>query len=352
MKIAPPAVSFIPPQPVSIEEPHARTVEQHADAADQPLMRSKRAIKGFSWFGRRPSAPPSLPSPGSIAPAPIPRPPTPAPKPLPKPGPSVKPGQPLSVDKFKEAGQAIVHANKIKVSDELLMTQLRKQAPISVAEAAKRVIDANSLVKAGVISTGPNASRVPRDAFISAGITGLVSAPINVAAYAGSVASGESIKSSYAPGVLPSPFLPGAASPPKAAGGSAPVQSTPSSADPISAQLDEVEMKLLGMATTVMFTLGDTSRAFTKDDTWPTDNVGRLGNLEKLLGVSEQHLKKASRQNGLVFKPYKPGSPIPTEPKDRLDLMEKKFACMTEAYEKLRFLAAMKDSQNKAEASA
>ncbi|QTV20297.1 hypothetical protein J9321_16900 [Pseudomonas fluorescens] len=264
----------------------------------------------------------------------------------------MKPGQPLSVDKFKEAGQVIVHANKIKVSDELLMTQLRKQAPISVAEAAKRVIDANSLVKAGVISTGPNASRVARDAFISAGITGLVSAPINVAAYAGSVASGESIKSSYAPGVLPPPFLPGAASPPKATGGSAPVQSTPSSADPISAQLDEVEMKLLGMATTVMFTLGDTSSVFTKDDTWPTDNVGRLGNLEKLLGVSEQHLKKATRQNGLVFKPYKPGLPTPTEPKDRLDLMEKKFACMTEAYEKLRFLAAMKDSQNKAEASA
>ena len=92
--------------------------------------------------------------------------------------------------------------NKIKANDELMMANLRKQAPISVAEAAKRVFDADRLVKAGVIDTGPSALRVARDAAISAGITGMVSAPINVAAYAGSVAAGERIKSSYAPGVL------------------------------------------------------------------------------------------------------------------------------------------------------
>ncbi|MDQ0652250.1 hypothetical protein [Pseudomonas cedrina] len=278
---------------------------------------------------------------------PTPKPPTPAPKSSPRPGPSAKPGQHPPLDKFKGAGQAAIHANKIKANDEVLMTNLRKHAPMNVAEAAKRLIDAERLVKSGVIATGPNASRVARDAFISAGITGMVSAPINVAAYAGSVATGEAIKSSYAPGVLPPPFLPSTAGSAKTA--SLPVEPTPSKAGPISTQLDEVEMKLLGMSSTVMFTLGDTGSVFTKDEHWPTDTNGRLANVEKLLQVSEQHLKKAARQNGLVFKPYKPAEPIPTEPKDRLALIDKKFERMAETYEKLRFLAAMKDSENKAE---
>lgn len=258
---------------------------------------------------------------------------------------------PAPVEKFKGAGQAFLNAERIKANDELLMANLRKQAPISVAEAAKRLIDAESLVKAGVISTGPNASRVARDAFISAGITGLVSAPINVGAYAGSAAAGESIKSSYTPGVLPPPFLPGAANSPKPATVAvAPTQSSTvsTSPDPLSQRLDEVEMKLLGMASTVMFALGDTSSVFTKDENWPSERGARLNNMEKLLGVAEQHFKKAARQNALVFKPYKPGEAIPTEPKERLDLMERKLERMVDTFEKLRYLAAMKDSENKA----
>ncbi|MBN2974564.1 hypothetical protein JWR99_00560 [Pseudomonas sp. MAFF 301381] len=250
-------------------------------------------------------------------------------------------------EKFKGTGQAVIHANKIKVQDELLLTNLRKQAPISVADAAKRLIDADKLVKAGVISTAPNASRVARDAFISAGITGIVSAPINVASYAGSVATGESIKANYAPGVLPPPFLPGAGSAPKPQASSS-TESTPSAPDPINARLEEAEMKVLGMASTVMFILGDTRSVFTKDEGWPTDNAARLNNLEKLLGVSEQQLKKAARQNGLVFKPYKPGDAIPTKPEQRLDLIDKKFERMVDTHEKLRFLAAMKEAENKA----
>ena len=344
MIITTPTVPFIPVQPTSAEEPPAPAVDHNSEAPDQPLNRTKRALKGFPRFGRRsPPPPPPLP-PALPTPKPLPK-----PGPSPKPVPSPKPGQHPPVDGFKGAGQTVIVANKIKANDDLLMAGLRKQAPISVAEATKRLIDAESLVKSGVIATGPNASRVARDAFISAGITGLVSAPINVAAYAGSVATGEAIKATYAPGVLPPPFLPGATSQSKTPASTSSSEPVLSTADPTSAQVDEVEMKLLGMASTVMFTLGDTSSVFTKNDSWPTDIAGRLDNLEKLLGVSEQHLKKATRQNGLIFKPYKPGEPIPTDPKGRLSLIEKKLERMTEAYERLRFLAAMKDGNNKAD---
>lgn len=323
MNISPSAVSFVFQQPADLQERSAQTAP-----VDPPLMRGKRGLfgkgKGLSFgFGNKPPA--SIPS---------------APKP--KPGPSFKPGSALtpSGSTFKDVGQTVIHANKVKANDELIMANLRKQAPISVAEATKRLIDAESLVKAGVISTGPTASRVARDAFISAGITGLVSAPVNVAAYAGSVATGESIKANYAPGVLPPPFLPGAAA-----------QSKPTPADAVTAsdslgtRLNEVESTLLGMASAVMFMLGDTSRVFTKNESWPTDDAGRLNNLEKLLSTSEQHFKKAARQNEIVFKPYKPGEKIPDDAKGRLDLIEKKLERMTQSYEKLRILGAIKHSE-------
>ena len=276
---------------------------------------------------------------------------TPKPGPLPKQKSPPKPDvfSKASGGSFKDVGQAVIHANKVKASDAVLLSNLRSHSSMTVAEATKRLIDAQSLVKSGVIETGPKASRVARDAFISAGISGLVSAPVNVAAYAGSVATGEKIKAQYAPGVLPPPFLPGAAAQSK----TSTVQSEPAESpqDSIAAQLDETESKLLGMASAVMFILGDTSHVFTKDQSWPNDESGRLNNLEKLLHLSEQHLKKATRQNGIVFKPYKPGETIPEEAKGRLELMEKKLGRMVESYEKLRVFAAIKQSEQEEKAS-
>ncbi|MBO0494533.1 hypothetical protein J1G37_15665 [Pseudomonas sp. Marseille-Q1929] len=314
------------------------------------MVRTKRGLFGkgtgiFSWFGKNPPA--SLPP--AVKPKPKPD-PKPKPQPDPKPKPEIKPGpSPKPEGGFKNVAQSVIE--KLKANDKSLLESLGKRSTMSVAEVTKRVIDAESLVKAGVISTTPKASQVARDAFISAGITGLVSAPMNVAAYAGSVASGEAIKATYAPGVLPPPFLPGATSQGKAADTTAsqsrPVtDSTAVVQDSIDERLDDFEMKLLGMATTVMFMLGDTSKVFTKDERWPKDEAGRLGNLEKLLGASEQQLKKATRQNGLIFKPYKPGEHIPEGAKDRLDLMGKKYERMLESYDKLRYLAAMKNLEN------
>lgn len=349
MNITPSIIPFMPQVPVSDNKVPAQS-EPYKGGLDQwPLARGKRQIKSlqFLFKGERVGRPPHIPTP----PPPPPRPtaPKPAPKPVPpiKPGPAPKPAG----GGFNDAGKTVIHANKIKANDELMMANLRKHSPISVAEAAKRIIDAEKLVKAGVIATGPNASRVARDAFISAGITGMVSAPINVAAYAGSVAAGEKIKSSYAPGVLPPPFLPGATSPPKDGASAVQADSKPAPADVISRRMDDLEMKLLGMASTVMLLLGDTSRVFTKSDSWPTDDVGRLSNLETMLGLSEQHLKKAARQNGIVFKPYKPGETTPADAKGRLDLIEKKFERMVESYENLRLLAAIKASQRETGAS-
>ncbi|WLH84131.1 hypothetical protein [Pseudomonas sp. FP2338] len=358
MNITPSMLPLIPLRPVYDGKPAAQSESYKVDPADEPLAPDKWEVKSknlsFKWWGGRGG--PRPPSPSSSLPLPPPpRPPVPPrPKPDPKPAPPIKPGHAPkpSGGGFKDVGKAVIHANKIKAHDELMMANLRKQAPISVAEAAKRVIDADSLVKSGVISTGPNALRVARDAAISAGITGLVSAPINVGAYAGSVAAGEKIKSSYAPGVLPPPFLPSATPSPKPDVPVGPVDSPPAPADTLGARLDDVEMKLLGMASTVMLLAGEKDRVYTKDERWPTDDTGRLSHLEKLLGLTEQQFKKAARQNGIVFKPYKPGEQIPADAKGRLDLIEKKLERMIGSYENLRLLAAVKASQRESEATA
>lgn len=349
MNITTSIIPYMPQVPVFDNQAPAQPERYKGDLDQLPLARKELEVKslnfmfkGWRW-GRTPHIPPP-----PVPPRP-PVPPKPAPKPVApiKPGPAPKPAG----GGFKDAGKTVIHANKIKANDALMMANLRKQAPVNVAEAAKRVLDADRLVKAGVIDTGPSALRVARDAAISAGITGMVSAPINVAAYAGSVAAGEKIKSSYAPGVLPPPFLPGATSPPKDGASAVQADSKPAPADVISRRMDDLEMKLLGMASTVMLLLGDTSRVFTKSDSWPTDDVGRLSNLETILGLSEQHLKKAARQNGIVFKPYKPGETTPADAKGRLDLIEKKFERMVESYENLRLLAAIKASQRETGAS-
>lgn len=364
MNIIPSMATFIASHPVSVDQPAAQLESYKADPADWPLSQTKGAIesKNLKWGGGRGPRPPSPPPAPAPVPPPLPprpRPPVPPkPKPDPKPAPPSKPGPAPKPQGggFKDAGSTVMQINKIKANDELMMANLRKQAPISVAEAAKRVFDADKMVKAGVIDTGPSALRVARDAAISAGITGMVSAPINVAAYAGSVAAGERIKSSYAPGVLPPPFLPGASSPPKKGDAAEHIDSTPdSTADSsgtIDQRLDDFEIKLLGMGSTVMILLGENNRVFTKSESWPTDNDARLSNLEKILRFSEQQLKKITRQNGIIFKPYKPGEPIPADVEGRLDLIDKKFKRMDEAYENLRLLAALKASQRNTQAPA
>jgi hypothetical protein len=348
MIITTPTLAYIPQLSATIDKPAAPTVVRNSDTTAQPLARSKRGIKDkgiFSLFGSKSSAAPPV-----VVPPRPQVPPKPTVSPPPKPKPSNKPsgsGLPTPINRFQNVASAVIHANKVKQNDALLLASLSKQTPkISVAEAAKRLIDADSLVKAGVISSAPKASQVARDAFISAGITGIVSAPVNVGAYAGSVAAGESIKATYAPGVLPPPFLPSAATAPKAVQSPAPAETT------LGAQLEDAETKLLGMASTVMFILGDTKSVFTKNESWPKDEPGRLGNLEKLLDVSEQQLKKATRQNGIIFKPYKPGMTPPVDAKGRLELIEKRFERMAESYEKLRVFAAIKQSENEEQALA
>lgn len=341
MRITTPAIPFVPPLAESFVEP---PVIDEPASVEPRAERTKRGIKGlFRRTSHSVDLPP--PTPPFITPKSL--------KPLPsKFGTSSSPGLPphhsppgSPTDKFKSLGQTVIQAKKIQANDEVLLANLRKHSTITVADATKRLIDAESLVKAGVISTGPNASRVARDAFISAGITGLVSAPINVAAYAGSAATGEAIKAQYAPGVLPPPFLPGATSQAKGAGPA----STPSADTPGNAQLDDMETRLLGFATSVMFLFGDTRTAFTKDASWPADEAGRLVNLEKLLNTTEQQLKKASRQNGLIFRPFHAKGPVPTDTAGRLAVMEQKYTRMNETSQKLLNLKALELSERSAE---
>lgn len=354
MIITTPTLPFIYQQSAPVSEPPKHIASPQSDTdptpLEQTLSRSKRSLfvnKGrgvAAFFGSRP--PVDLPRPPALLPSPsLPR---IRPRPDLTPSTSLKPGTSFKPrdDRFKDMGQAVIHANRVKANDDVLMANLRKHSPVSVAEATKRLIDAENLVKSGVISTGPKASRVARDAFISAGVTGLVSAPINVAAYAGSTATGEMIKAQYAPGVLPPPYLASAASQAKVGTQPVQAQSTPGPTDPFAKRLDDVESNVLGMASAVMFVLGDSGSVFTKDAQWPKEQEARLTNVEKLLDTAAQQLKKASRQNGIIFKPYKPRDEIPKEAGARLELVEKKLAHMTDAFDKLRVFAAVKQSES------
>ncbi|WP_251029318.1 hypothetical protein [Pseudomonas fluorescens] len=205
-----------------------------------------------------------------------------------------------------------------------------------MADATKRLLDADRLVKSGVISTSPSASKVAMDSFINAGVSGLVSAPINVGAYAGSVATGEAIKSQYTPGTLPPPHLPGASTSPQAP---VAVQTGAVAEVATTRRLDRVEAALLKF-TNVLLTLtsGGAGDGIGKDENWPKERGARLTNLERLLDVSEQQLKVVAGDNGVLFKPYVVQQDVSGKSGGRVGEIEQRYRAMERAVDQIIIL--------------
>lgn len=244
--------------------------------------------------------------------------------------------------RFRDLAAKVREAKARTAKGDATLAKLKETSPISVAEATKRLMDAKRLVDSGAFSTSPSKKNLAYDAFISAGVTGMVSTPFNVAGYAGSVAAGEAIKATYVPGVLPPPYLPAASKAPAAstepgaASESAKTEAVKAAPDISSTpRLDEAEQKVLGISTFLLvITTGVSDVGLTKDALWPKDDKGRLDNLEKLLDVSEKQYMEVAEKNGLLFKPHISTS-TSKDKEARLDEIDKRYKALDKSVSKL-----------------
>lgn len=188
----------------------------------------------------------------------------------------------------------------------------------TVAEVAQRMTDADKLIKSGVIPKSPGAAQIARDAGISAGITGVVSAPISVAAYSGSVYAGEAIKAAYNPTPLtpPPPTAPpvagkpaGAPADPSAASPTAP-PTAPATVEDVALQVlyprvNEAQEKVFLLANlSIALKFGDTQNGYIPTTAWPPTTLGRLEEMERLLDFAELHTHDLSEEYSVYFKAY------------------------------------------------
>lgn len=199
--------------------------------------------------------------------------------------------------------------------------------PKTFGDMAYNLIAADRLVKAGVFKTDTPLKTVVRDAFIGASVNGLVSTPLSIGTYAGSVWTGETIKGNFTPNtpLLPPAHLP---APSQQANGVATTATNTGeqNAEMIKLRMDNTETKFLYLAnTTQLLVEGGEAKALGKSPTWPTETNERLSNIEKLYDAEEKNMQAIATENDFVFKPYK--GDAASEPKTvaaRLDALDKR----------------------------
>ncbi|MFQ6594033.1 MULTISPECIES: hypothetical protein [Pseudomonas] len=200
-------------------------------------------------------------------------------------------------------------------------------APKTMGDVVQNMITADRLVKAGVFKTGPDLKTVTRDAFVNAAVNGLVSTPLSIATYAGSVWSGEQIKGAFSANtpLLPPAHQPAPSQQSKGAAGLGNELPQPSAQD-LQLRLENAELKLLLTANTIQsFAEGGKGLALDKSAGWPTESSARLDHLEKLYDAAETSLKALAEHNEFIFKPYKNPLLTPeTSMTSRLDVLDKR----------------------------
>ncbi|WLH67881.1 hypothetical protein [Pseudomonas sp. FP2309] len=224
-----------------------------------------------------------------------------------------KAGRPLDKDgKIARDKASMVKGNN-EAHEQLLPPKITQQVidwknkapkPVSlpkmtIADATARMMDAEKMVKAGVIPSSPSAARVARDSAISAGITGVVSAPINIAAYAGSTAASEQIKASY----LPQPMVP----PTPSANSLVGRPEAPKEPDvtPLYPRMDDAQVTAFTVTNqTMALRYGDTKAGFLPSQNWSKDPLERMTQLEDLLDFAEEHTKELADLHEVFFKPH------------------------------------------------
>ncbi len=328
-------------------EPGTQLSEPQADQT--PKVRIRRGIFGRRFGGgSRPTPPVSPPPSPRVPPAPVS--PTPT-------RPQTATGGKKPTATHDASGTSVTAGSSGQSTASRLKDALTKgpQTPplggtppvkpaespkVSVADVTQRLLDADRLVKAGVISTSPSTGKMVKDAFINAGINGMVSAPINVGAYAGSVAAGEAIKGQYVPSPVPPPppHLPGGV---QAGQKPAPPVITPPTPDEpapgATRHLDRVEKVLLEFANLIITLAGNTGDRLVMDDAWPKERGARMSNLEQLLDVSETHMKQIAEDNELIFKPHIESQTSPGTG-GRLGVIERRYHALKKTADRIMTL--------------
>lgn len=336
-------------EPMHPLEPEPGTQLSEPEADQTPKVRVKRGIFGRRFGGgSRPTPPVSPPPSPRVPPAPVS--PTPT-------RPQTATGGKKPTTTHDTSGTSVTAGSSGQSTASRLKDALTKgpQTPplggttpvkpaespkVSVADVTQRLLDADRLVKAGVISTSPSTGKMVKDAFINAGINGMVSAPINVGAYAGSVAAGEAIKGQYVPSPVPPPppHLPGGV---QAGQKPAPPVVTPSTPDEpapgATRHLDRVEKVLLEFANLIITLAGNTGDRLVMDDAWPKERGARMSNLEQLLDVSETHMKQIAEDNELIFKPHIESQTSPGTG-GRLGVIERRYHALKKTADRIMTL--------------
>jgi hypothetical protein len=271
--------------------------------------RSKRGINIGGFFRRpalRGSSVPASGTPGHYNPVPV--------SSLPKPSPTPATTNPIrnllvNTHSFRGAGTLPSRSHPV---------------PRTFGEVAQNLVTADRLVKAGVFKTGPDLKTVTRDAFVNAAVNGLVSTPLSIATYAGSVWSGEHIKGAFSANT---PLLPPAHQPaPSQQNGVAGSASSPASPQDLELRLENAELKLVLVSNTIQaYTEGSDGKALDKSPDWPTETTARLDMVEKQYATVESNLKLISEENDFIFRPFKPDAvTAEKDPVRRLETLDRR----------------------------
>lgn len=218
-------------------------------------------------------------------------------------------------------GQVIPSANNaiIKWSKQISGGSPANKSEIppikNLAELTQRMMDAEKMIKSGVIPSSPGVKNVALEAATNAAISGVVSAPISVGAYGASTAWGESIKASY----LPIPLLPQAPGTKSIADASSAKATAAPEAKELDAEtkalyskMDSLQVSAFASTNTAMaLQLGNIDKGWLPSAEWSNDPVKRMAQLEELLDRSEAITCEVAQHCEVFFKAYLPSKDAP-----------------------------------------
>ena len=200
--------------------------------------------------------------------------------------------------------------------------------PQTFGDVAANLVSADRLVKAGVFKTDTSLKTVTRDAFVGASVNGLVSTPLSIGTYAGSVWTDETIKGNF---TASTPLLPPAHQPaPSQAANAASAAGSggaEQSAALVKTRTESAELKMTYAVNTIQAMVeGGDGKALEKSSTWPVDINERLDLMEKIYDASEKNMAEVSEQNGFIYKPYKDDSTVGSKSVTaRLDALDTRY---------------------------
>ncbi len=200
---------------------------------------------------------------------------------------------------------------------------------MTIAEATTRMVDATKFVKDGIIPSSPSAGIIARDAAISAVVTGVISAPLNIGTYAGSTSASERIKASY----LPQPLVP--PTPIAKSSVDRPTESEQPDLETLYPRINDAQVTGFAVAnTSAALEYGETKVGLIPGQTWPKDPLERMDQLEALLDYAEEHTAPVAEGWKVFFKPHladKPAAPGMEGLEDRIATIEERISVVNEA---------------------